>query len=730
MRKAVLEGWNFNVQKTGKVQILAFGLIAVTLTASAGYSPYVDPARGIDPSVNYPAEGFFRVRQADDGRWWLVNPLGHGMVVLGLEHVRMDGFADATGRKPIEEANLAKYGTAEKWAETASGRIGTWGFNFLGSGSADEVRHRNAAHTIIAPLGGSQSARADDPDRWILPGGYSPCKAMPNVFHPKFAETIAEVAQGVCAPHADDPWLVGWFSDNELAWWGRWGLGRYGLFDVVRELPAEHTARQALERFMEERGRASAEATDADKGDFVGLIAERYFAAARDAIRKADPNHLYLGARFAVPELTPDQVLAAAGRQCDVVSVNLYPWADLERNEVRDDIPVGTTSLVDVMRRLNRLSGRPVLMTEWSFSGLDSGLPCDKGVGARYATQVERAHAAALCARTLLALPFSLGYDFFMYPDEPSTQSSNENMNYGLVSADDEPYEMMTKMFTRLNAESLKWRRAALPKVRAASGETAADYRTRSFAGAKGSAPSFSRDGDAWKVESAAGFGLSGRIGTQQILPSVTWNGEELGSVSALASVWVGPGPDLGSVRWPEMTSVTDVGWRTDGALGILSITAERRGDEGILQWQLELTVRPDRPDAVLELKSLRNTGDRDIELREIFLRPLTAWKEDPANRRTSVKLYQPVKADAWESNGRHWGAFSSAKDVNRIEFTTRAAGGDAVTWHPDATFALPSIRWRLKAGATYDPKGKVWLELSAGEGGAEDFRKKKGPRT
>lgn len=702
--------------------VLSCGVALVT-TSWAGAGNYADPTCGVEPSIQRPAEGFFRVFRADDGYWWLVNPLGHAMVVLGLEHVRMDGFADATGRKPIEEANLAKYGTVEKWAETATQRIGAWGFNFLGSGSAEAVRHRNAGHTIIVPLGGSQSLKKNDPDWWILPGGYAPCKAMPNVFNPKFAERICEVAKNVCAPHVNDPWLVGWFSDNELAWWGRWGLGRNGLFDVVRKLPEGHTARQALEQFMRERGRTPEAATEADKGDFVGLVAERYFAAAREAFRKADPNHLYLGARFSVPELTPDQVFAAAGRHCDVVSVNLYPWADLERNEIRGDVSVGTPSLVDTMTRLHRLSGRPILMTEWSFSALDSGLPCNKGVGVRYETQVDRAHAAALCARTLMALPFSLGYDFFMYPDEPSTPSSNENMNYGLVSAADVPYEMMTKMFARLNAEALKWRRAELPSPRAVTGETAAEYRARRFADAGGAAPTFVRDGNDWRVTTAAGFGLSGSIGSKDLVSSFAVDGKDVGSVSALASIWISQDPDLSSVRWPALTAVTDVGWRTEGSLGILSITAERRGDEGNLQWQFELTLRPDRTEALLALKGLRNIGERDVELRELFIRPQTVWKEDAANRRASKNLYQHVKADAWESEGRYWGAFSLSKDVNRIEFSTRTTGKGDVTWHPDATFALPSIRWRLAAGETYDPKGDVWLELSAGEGTASAFR-------
>ena len=63
-------------------------------------------------------------------------------------------------------------------------------------------------------------------------------------------------------------------------------------------------------------------------GAFVHAFARHYFTVVRDTLKKYDPNHLYLGCRFA--GYTPEAVRAAA-EVCDVVSFNVYqPRLDAE----------------------------------------------------------------------------------------------------------------------------------------------------------------------------------------------------------------------------------------------------------------------------------------------------------------------------------------------------------------------------------------------------------------
>ena len=152
------------------------------------------------------------------------------------------------------------------------------------------------------------------------------------MFDPGFSAYCDNVARRRCAPNKDDPWLFGYFIDNELAWWGH-GTRDTGLFDVVMKKPEAHSAKIALRAFLKERG-VTGEPSAVVKLDFLRLAAERYFGIASAAIRRHDSNHLVMGARFAGIGGAHDVVWEVSGKYCDLVAFNVYPWADIDRNVV------------------------------------------------------------------------------------------------------------------------------------------------------------------------------------------------------------------------------------------------------------------------------------------------------------------------------------------------------------------------------------------------------------
>ena len=104
---------------------------------------------------------------------------------------------------------------------------------------------------------------------------------------------------------------------------------------------------------------------------------------------------------------------------------------------------------------------KPTIITEWSFPALDSGLPCTKGAGQRFHTQAERSRATDIYARTLLSMPFMIGYDYFMWVDEPALGISTpfpENTNYGMINEDGVPYPGMVKVFKAIQNTPAKAR--------------------------------------------------------------------------------------------------------------------------------------------------------------------------------------------------------------------------------------------------------------------------------
>ena len=92
----------------------------------------------------------------------------------------------------------------------------------------------------------------------------------------------------------------------------------------------------------------------ADLAAFVKELARTYFKTVRDGLKAADPDHLYLGCRFA---WRTEEAVAAAAEFCDVVSFNIY--------DRRVD-PKKWAFLTDL--------GRPVIIGEFHAGALDRGM--------------------------------------------------------------------------------------------------------------------------------------------------------------------------------------------------------------------------------------------------------------------------------------------------------------------------------------------------------------------
>ena len=476
------------------------------LAAADGAFPPYEPVSGALGMACEPT-GFFRVAEMD-GRGVVVDPLGRAVAITAIDHVRPASWPDRKlGYDIYARFVETNYPAKEAWVDETLDRLRDWGFNTLAN-HCDEplLRHRGLAHTITLYLGGKFARKGGaDPDRWITPWS-GPCTGIPNVFHPDFEREIRERARELCDPERDNPWLLGWFLDNELKWWGAAGASPkdLALFDTVRALPPEHSARKALERFVEELySRSDAEAhgdfgtnlcvsvslceekTSDEPGNqireaFLRLFAERYFSVLCGAIREADPNHMILGCRFAGPFSNVHPVLwEVCGEHCDIVSLNCYPWADLERGVVLDK--KGGVPVADRFREIHGWCRRPLMVTEFAFPALDTGRPCRHGAGQRVPTQKERAAATALFARTMLSLPFFAGYSYFMFLDQPASgisETFREDSNYGLVSELGVPYSEITAAFRALHADIPAARSAPTPGAAPATTPPASNSET------------------------------------------------------------------------------------------------------------------------------------------------------------------------------------------------------------------------------------------------------------
>lgn len=410
--------------------------------------------------------GYFRVQQVD-GVWWFIDPEGHLFFALGTDHASyFVHWCEKLGYAPYHENMKRKHGSEQAWARETLQRLKAWNFNILPANHSSFLRYQGLPY-IEQILGMGQGfAAIDDLVKQIYWTGF------PNVFSPRWEQWCDWVAYQRCAPLRGDPWLIGYFLDNELEWFGKeykqWGLA----IEALKRTP-NHPARVALADLLKRRyngdvdrfNRAwnarirdfeqiatdeqpstiSTEQAQQDGIAFTRLAAERYFMVCAEAIRRHDPNHLILGCRFA-GEAPP--ILDIAGKYCDVISINTYPRIDLQAKRVLD--------WEERLREYHRQSKRPLMITEWSFPALDSGLPNKHGAGMRVDTQQQRAECFRIFQSVLFRLPFMVGSNFFMWVDEPALGISStfpEDSNYGLVNEQGEPYRELVQTATALQAK-------------------------------------------------------------------------------------------------------------------------------------------------------------------------------------------------------------------------------------------------------------------------------------
>ena len=445
-----------------------------------------------DRSVSSAATGFFRLEQDERGVWRFVTPGGHGFFLAANNGpARMTGdHCPALGYSPYKRTLEAKYGAdVARWAADVSTRLKDWRFNAISTWDppAKGLVGDGLAAVRVVQLGKSFSPETPNSDSNLLDNVTFKGR-FPNVFRDDFSDHCRRLAERFCGRERDNPWIVGWYTDNEITWRGavkqdaggvsgdaRLGTGMY---DAVSRLPPTHSGRRALDAFLAERGLKIGDAgvTVAVKQDFLRLVAERYYRITTSAIRAAAPHHLVLGCRFAGFRATPDIAWQEGGKWNDALSVNSYPPADLEQGYVKAGFSDDQRPIAAKLREVYKLARRPILITEWAYPAKDTKCPCKVGAGQRVPTQKERAAASELFAKTLIGEPEVVGYSHFRWVDQPALgrwkMTGGEDCNYGLVDERDEPYALLTEALTKVQDEIYALRRCigtASPAVRPAT---------------------------------------------------------------------------------------------------------------------------------------------------------------------------------------------------------------------------------------------------------------------
>ena len=467
-------------EKVFDVDGLKESLVRAAQDASTAPLVAVDVYGGLS-RVPMHVTGFFHTEWGDN-RWWLVTPTGHAYFSLGVNSVRSDARTLVSGRDQMftslparddprsqffgppgerrwfdfYRANLS-VGLGRDWhaqwiLQTVK-RLKAWGINTLGSWSETPLTKMHLMPFVMNIDLTGRYARVP------MQAGDS----LPDPFDPQFVEVVVKSVSGLASSYKDDPWLIGFFAGNELHWSSgpkitdrvaahvmtlshmspakqafvkflqseyidpiafsaAWGILNVSSWDTVLRspvyLPTENLSQRAL----------------SDLSKFEQSFAIKYFRTLAETLRQYDPNHLFLGSRFAT---WTSEAVSACDTWCDVLSFNIYRESPEE--------------LSSVWQKLTK----PVLISEFHFGSLDRGsfwpglvaVPSEEQRGPAYSAYLSSAGAD----------PHIVGAHWFQYSDEPLTGrlDDGENGHIGLVAITDIPFQPFVAYVERSNWDLL-----------------------------------------------------------------------------------------------------------------------------------------------------------------------------------------------------------------------------------------------------------------------------------
>jgi len=430
------------------------------------------------------ATGFFRVEKYE-GKWWMVDPLGRIFWSHGIDCVRSANATPITDREhyflnlpdagsPFAEFYGTGRGAAHGYYRDHS-PYKTYDFsraNFLRKygldwpGSFADITHRR-----LKSWGLNTIANWSDPDIYLmrktpyvctinfdarrLEGSEGYWGKFYDVFDPSFRRMLRSQLMSEQGKAIGDPWCIGYFVHNELAWGDEVSLALATLIS-----PAEQPAKKVFlddlkakyitignlngawatdystwDALLQSRQAPDKEKAWADLTAFYTKTAETYFRIIREEFDKFAPDQLYMGCRFA---WVNDLAARAAAKFCDIVGYNRYSYSVAEHR-----LPDG----ID----------RPIIIGEFHFGALDRGM-FHTGLR-KAANQQDRADKYKSYVSGALRNPYIVGTHWFQYKDQATTgRSDGENYQIGFIDICDNPYPEIVRACRELGDNLYEFR--------------------------------------------------------------------------------------------------------------------------------------------------------------------------------------------------------------------------------------------------------------------------------
>lgn len=332
------------------------------------------------------ATGFFHI-EVIDGRPYIIDPEGNPFFALGMNDV-----AFTSGTSNQEAFLLEKYGSEQAFFENVTAALKATGINVAQMSASQSLLAVENGLSVVIPLG-ANTAYMNSLGRGYLSGdGIFPYNNTVCLFDPDYVTFTKKTLEAsiLNGNYRDNPRVFGYTTDNELP-------SELHMLDNYLTLNPADTATNAfsyatawtwLARRMNDpvptldKYRNSPEYEEIRR-EFLGFWYARYYKTTSEAIKAADPNHMYMGSRANLNALSEEWPVRAAGYYADMITANLYG---------------GLNPSVDTIVNLYRHSGVPFMVTEFFAKGQDAidanGYPLANSTGAGILVQTQADRAA------------------------------------------------------------------------------------------------------------------------------------------------------------------------------------------------------------------------------------------------------------------------------------------------------------------------------------------------
>lgn len=440
---------------------------AVSKTPEWGI-PGLDRWGGLTDKKLTEGTGWFATHH-DGKRWWLVDPDGNAFLSVGPDCVGcvdtwtpievMESYLTWT---PLEDPEtyrealreITPYNTFEGFDVTSTSfEIA----NFIRAFGKDwKEKYAVIAKQDMMKWGWNTVANWSDPDLYrmmrmpyFIPMPDYPVtkktifRSFPDVYSEEFRQNAARYAAHL-EQYKDDPCLVGYFMTNEPDWayiqdlnvaeqllacpydlesknaFADWLQAKYQTVEAFNAAwKINWDSFEDVKIPVREACRFSPDA-EADLHEFTRVLIRRYTEIPAEECRKADPNHLNIGMRYA--SISSIDVIEGWDL-FDVFSINNYRMCPVEE-----------------LNRIAHIIDKPLLIGEFHFGALDVGMPATglRGVTSQY----QRGVAYGYYVENAMAHPSCVGAHYFVFEDQSAMgRFDGENLNIGVWDVCGKPYQ-------------------------------------------------------------------------------------------------------------------------------------------------------------------------------------------------------------------------------------------------------------------------------------------------